>query len=787
MRYAVRALRKNPAFTIPAILALALGVGAATAIFSIVDCVLFRPLPYPEPGRLISVAVAFPDGAELVPSTEFLNWRRDNRVLESFAAQGAGGQGSLIGADGATPVTFQKVTVGFLGTLRVKPLLGRDFLPGDEPPGSPNVAILSYSLWQNRYARDRGIVGRSINVDGTLYQVAGVLPPEFRYMPSLAPLDVLLPIQIAPSFFTDRREMRAWHTIGRMKPGVTVEQARAAFGPLLAAARRDTARLMPRFYPGTQLQILPYRDYVARGVRTALLLLLGGVACVLLIACANVANLLLARGAGRRREMAVRAALGATRGRLVRHLLTESLTLALAGGLAGSVVCFATIPAIRSLMAHKLPRVADLTVDLRVLAFALLLSIATGIAFGLMPAFAAARTAVNESLKRGPGRAGSWLVAVELALSLTLLVSAGLLFQSLWRLQHKSIGFDPDHLLVATIPLRGTRISQDPRPPIEQHVAQIPGVVSWAIADGVPPNGGCCGVTLSRPGMPARPVQSRADLAMMRYVSPAYFNALHIALHRGRLLNEHDPDADGGAVVINEALVRHYFADEDPIGQKLLRPARTIVGVVADAKNDGLNAPVAPEILLPLDRIPLDRSSGRVHVALRLAGDPLLVARALQQQLHEIDPLIRANVRTMREEFQEQTAQPRFTTGLFGVFALVALALALVGIYGVIAFTVASRTREIGIRMALGADGARVVRLVIRDAAVPVAAGVVLGIAGSIAAGRYLGSVLYDIKATDPVTYAIVAVLLALIAFAATLLPARKASQVDPAIVLRAE
>ncbi len=767
---AVRALYRHPGFTIPAILALALGIAAATAIFSVVDCVLLRPLPYPQSERLVSVAAKFPDGAEILPSTEFLNWSRSNHVLESFAAQGAGGQGSWIGPDGATPVTLQKVTVGFLGTLRVRPALGRDFLPSDGTVGAQNVAIVSYAM--------RASFGKAINLDGTPHQVVGVLPASFRYMPRLEPLDVLLPIQISPSSYTDRADMRAWRPIGRLKPGVTVVQARAEFKAMLAAAIRDTAREMPKLYPGAQIRVTPYRDLISGGVRAALLLLLGGVACVLLIACANVANLLLARGAGRQREMAVRAALGASRARLVRHLLAESLVLSAAGGVMGVVICFAAIPAMRSAMAHKLPRIADLTVDLRVLGFALLLSAATGVVFGLMPALRASRTDPGESMKRGSGRAGMWLVAAELALSLTLLVSAGLLFQSLWRSENRHLGFDAEHLLVADVSLRGTHFAKSPPSVIEDRLQGIPGAASWTVTDGLPPNGGCCGVTLARPGMQATPSRSPADLTIVRNVTPGYFTTMGIALKRGRLPNAHDTDV----VVINEELARRYFAGEDPIGKALRVPPRTIIGVVADAKNDGLRGAVRAEMIFPLRSM-----QGSVQVGLRSAGDPTLVARALQQQLHEMDPLIVASLKTMREEFQEQTAQPRFLSGLFSIFAIVALALGMVGIYGVMAFTVASRTREIGIRMALGADGARVLRMVLRDAAGPVAAGVVLGIAGSVAAGRYLGSVLYDIKATDPASYATVVMLLAAVAFGASLIPAKRASRVDPAVVLRAE
>jgi predicted permease len=756
-----------------------LGIGASTAIFSVVDYVLLRPLPYPEADRLVSIAVAFPDGAEILPSTEYLNWSRSSRSLEISAAQGAGGPASLIAPDGASPLMVQKVTVPFLDTLRVKPALGRGFLPSDGTRGAPAVAIVTDAFWRSHLHADPTGVGRSINVDGALYQVIGVLPASFRYMPRLEPLDVLLPIQVSPRFYTDRAEMRAWHVIGRLKPGVTVEQARAEFGALLATVRRDTAKSDPRLYPRTQLRLLPYRDYITGGVRVPLLLLLGGVGCVLLIACANVANLLLARGAGRQREMAVRAALGAGRGRLVRHLLLENVTLAAAGGVLGSAIAFSAIPAIRDAMAHKLPRIADVAVDLRILCFALLLSLATGILFGLPPALRTSRAGLSESMKRGVGRAGMWLVAAELALSLTLLVSAGLLLQSLWRAQHRHLGFDAERILVADVSLRGTRFAQTPQASLDERIARIPGAVSWTVADGLPPAGGCCGVIVARPGHPPVASQSRGDLTVQRSVTPGYFATMNIALKRGRLFDAHDTDV----VVINEALARRFFPGENPVGQILrVSGSHEVVGVVADAKNDGLSAPVMPEAILPF------RGAGAsVRVALRSSGDPMMVARALQQELHEMDPLVMAKVETMRDAFHEQTAQPRFLSALFGVFAAVALTLGVVGIYGVMAFAVAGRTREIGIRMALGADSGRVARMILRDASGPVAAGLLLGIGGSLMAGRFLKVVLYDIRATDPATFAAVAALLALVAFGASLAPARRAGRVDPAVVLRSE
>ena len=779
LRYAVRTLYNRPAFTIPAILALALGIGATATIFSVVDCVLLRPLPYPESDRLVSVGVLSPDGAEMLPSTEFLNWSRVTRTLEGFAAQGAGGPGSLMAPDGATPVVFQKVTAPFLATLRVHPAVGRDFLPSDGALGAPNVTIVSDTFWRTQMHHDPAAVGKSVNIDGVLYQVIGVLPASFRYMPRLDSLDVLLPLQIGPSFYTDRAQMRGWHAIGRLKAGVTVQQARAEFGSLLAGAIRDTAHSMPRLYSGAKLRLLPYLDFISGRARSALLLLLGGVGCLLAIACANVANLLLARGAGRRRELAVRAALGASRVRLVRQLLTESLVLAVAGGVAGSAIAFAAIPGIRAAMAHKLPRIADLTVDLPMLAFALLLTLGTGLVFGLPPALRASRWALSESMKRSSGRAGMWLAAAELALSLSLLVSAGLLMQSLWRAQHRHLGFDAEHLLVADLNLKGTSVSKAPQAVLEERLARIPGAVSWTITDGLPPDGGCCGVTFARPGRPSLPAAARGDLIAVRDVTPAYFSTLHITLQSGRFFDAHDTNV----MVINESLARRFFPGEDPIGQAMMpKQPHTIVGVIADTKNDGLSSAPVPEAILPFQG-----SAASVHVALRSTGDPTLVAGALREQLHELDPLIAANIHTMEEQFQTQTAQPRFLSGLFAIFAFSALALGMVGIYGVMAFTVASRTREFGIRMALGADRARVVRLVLRDAAGPVCAGIVLGLAGCAAAARSLQSLLYDIRATDPTTYVFVALLLAAVAFAASLAPARRAGQVDPAVVLRAE
>jgi putative ABC transport system permease protein len=612
--------------------------------------------------------------------------------------------------------------------------------------------------------------------------VIGILPKTFLYLPNRNAVDALLPQKMDPAAYFDRDLMRAWDSIGRLARGVTIEQARADFTTLFAAARRDNPRL---YGNAAELRLVPYAERITGGVQLVLTLLLAAAGCVLLIACANVANLLLARGAARRKELAVRVALGASRARLVRQLLSENLVLAFAGGAAGCGIAFGAVQWLRASAGQRLPRLGELTVDARVLWFALLLSLGTSVLFGLLPAVSVTRADVSGWLKRaGRTRLQSTLVAGELALSVVLLVSAGLLLQSLWRLQHKRLGFDPENLVVTEVSLRGSQYEKAPRQTfyreLRDRMARIPGTLALAFTDGLPPGGGYSFVTMSRTGQPRTQVRSRGDMVTVRHVSPSYFETLLIPLQRGRLFADTDRDAG----MINEALARRFFPGEDPIGKTFGNKPITIVGIVADAKNDGLASSPIPELLLPFDGANPDSI---ITVVVRTLGDWPRAAAALRQELREMDPRILDSIHTKREQFQSLTSQPRFNSGLFGSFAAIALLLAAVGIYGVVAFAVASRTHEIGIRMALGADGPRVVRFVLRDAAAPAMAGIVAGMCGAAAVGRYLASLLYDIKPADPVTYVAVAVLLLMVVLAASLIPARRACRVDPLSVLRAE
>jgi putative ABC transport system permease protein len=770
LRFALRTLLRNPSFSVAAILALGLGIGATTAIFSVVDAVLLKPLPYLDGDRLVSVSTHFPgQDFYFVPSWDYLDWARDNQVFDAYAAMGRVWQSEPLQLDeGPVRIYAARATANLLDVLEVNPILGRRFLPEESKLGASLPIIITYGLWQGKFAGDPKILEKSIFFDGGSRRIVGVLPKNFHY-PGTAQIDALVPVQIDVEGQKDRRVGAAWDTIGRRRADVSLAQARANFETLFSRTRAA----WPKIYRNdVRLIVQPFRDRLTGNVRTVLLILLAGVGCVLLIACANVANLLLARATGRQREIATRAALGASRFRLIRQLLTESLLISFIGGTAGIFIAAAAVRTLRGIGPEDFPRMAEVTVDVRMLAFALFAALVTGIVFGVAPALWATKPA-SRFVRSGPR---GLLVAAEIALSLTLVIGASLMFQGLWRMQHKNIGFQPEHVISATI--------WQPRPldEIRRRIASIPGVEAVAFADSLHPSFGSGSHVFSREGRPLPEGWHRGDTVISGQVSPGYFEALRIPLLRGRFFA---PTDGADAVIVNQTVVRTYFPGEDPIGKKidqLTKAPKTIIGVVADVKNSGLGSPPMPETAYPLLSVPQN-----IHMIVRTAGDPLLIASALREELHSLDPRMLITVRTMNQQFDELTARPRFNGLLFGSFAAIALLLAMVGVYGVIAFTVARRTQEIGIRMALGADSSRVVRMILRDALIPTTIGIVAGLCAAMAASRYLTNLLYDIKPTDPATYILASLALASVGFAAAIGPASRASNVDPMSVLKSD
>ena len=762
-RYAVRVLRTDPAFAIPAILAVALGIGAVTAIFSIVDTMLLRPLPYRDADRLVSINTTIPGPFRGVVSPEFLEWKERNSVLESFSAMNLWpAEAAFVTPGGPVEVRATHVSDDFLATLGVAPLMGT----GVRESG----LVVSYALWRDRFGGDPAAIGKLVTLDAAQYRIAGVLPPDFHF-PQNTTIDVLVPFSIDPAKVKSRMSMAVWDSIGRLKPGVSIEQARANFGPLYAAAKA----VDPRMYRDTELLIVPYREWLTGNVRTTLWLLLGAVGFVLLIACANVANLLLARAAGRDREIAIRGALGATRGRLVRQLLTESVLLSLVGCAGGMAVAAAAVWVLRRIAPVDFPRAAELAVNPAAFVFPAALAFITGGGFGLAPALSATRNVVRF------GRSGprGVLVAAEVVLSFVLLAGAGLLFQSLWRMQHRGVGFAPQNLFTSSLSVRGARLAE-----LRDRLGGVPGTLRVGFTNSLPPSGAIAMSSISREERPLPGPYQRGDNMLRRRVDAGYFSTLGIPLKRGRLLTAADSEE---VTLVNESLARHYFAGEDPIGMKIdiipaLKPPKTIVGIVGDVKNQGLAQEAAPEMYTAL------RGDERsVYVVVRSLASPAMAATMLREEIRAVDPATPAAIQTMDESFAQITARPRFNSVLFGSFAGIALVLAVIGIYGGISFAVARRAREIGIRMALGAGPKRIARHFLWETMGPVAGGIVVGLAGAAGLSRSLGSLLYDIRPVDAATYGTVCAVLLGVRFAAAVVPARRAMRTDPMEVLRAE
>jgi len=800
LRYAVRTLRERPGFTLVAALTLALGVGGSTAIFSVVDAVLLRSLPYPDADRLVILWGRAPGAPQTAASwPEFVDWREQNQSFEDMAVW-RGQSVNLSGTGEPERLVGAFVSDRFFPLLGARPLLGRTFTPDETDPATARpVAVLGHGLWQRRFGSDPAILGRSLVLNGQSHTVVGVLGPEFEggnapasgwFMGS----EVLLPAPYFPNKKGLARGETEMLVIARRRSDVSLEQARTD----MSVVARRLEQAYPDTNAGRTAEVGLVQDQIVGSLKTPLLVLLGAVGLVLLIACANVANLLLARASHRRREMAVRSALGAGRPRLLRQLLTESALLALVGGALGLVVGREGLRLLLAIVpAGVLP--STVGIDLRVLAFAFALVAATGFVFGLVPAIQASRPELEGVLKEG-GRGGSGaaghrfrdaLVVAEVTLSLMLLVGAGLLIRSAIALQHADLGFRPDHVLTAEFRLPPAKYSEPRRiaaflRQALERLRAVPGIESAALVRAVPFSGNGASTTYQVEGQP-EPPKGREPVAQLNIVSPGYFRTMGIPQLRGRDFDERDTADVPAVAVVNDYMARQLWPDADPLGRRLrLRDAgwATVVGVVGDVRHSGPAEPAQPQVYTTHEQ------DARIFacVVARTAADPLSLAGPMRAAIWSVDkdqPVWK--VRSLEQLVRGARDTARAMSLLVGVFAGVALLLAGVGIYGVMSFAVSQRTREIGIRMALGAAAAGVMRLVVGRALVLTGIAILVGAAGAAGLARLLGALLYGVGPADPATFLSAAVVLAAVGGLAAYLPARRAARIDPVRALNEE
>ena len=799
-RYAVRSLRKYPGFTAVAVLTLALGIGANTAIFSVINAVLLRPLPYEDPNRLVVLTETISERPIGVSYPNFADWRNQNTVFANVAAVRQRESFNLTGGGESERLQGRLVSANFLATLGVKPVAGRDFVAQDDRPGAAPAVILSHALWQRRFGGDRTIIGRQLTLNRQSFTVVGITPADFEYG---LDADVTVPIGLSAERFSPRGRDPGIDTVARLKPGVSVEAANAELNTIAARLEQQ----YPETNNGRRVRLDSLRETIVGDIRPTLLTLLAAVGLVLLIACANVANLLLARSARRQKEIAIRTALGAGRMRILRQLFTESVLLALAAGIIGLLLAFAGTTLLSSYLPEDIPRLNDIGADATVLLFTLGASLLTGILFGLAPALQTSNPALTETLKEGernssPGhnRAGKVLVVAEVALTLVLLVGAGLLVRSFWRLMNVDPGFNPQHLLAMQISVNAGA-DEGPRvanflDQLQQRVKQLPGVQSVAISNGLP---------FESANQPAFVIEGQAPVeaghepnGILYITSPDYLDALGITLLRGRMFSPHDTPSTTPVAAIDEVFARQYFPNQDPLGKRLRQAgpgmdSREIIGVVGHVEHTNLEGQSASrgEVYFPFNQIPLDklpRFVRRVNLLVRTSVDPSSLAAPVRNQISALDKDQAVfNVRTMEQALSRSVSARRFSMILLSVFAALALILAAVGIYGVISYSVAQRTREVGIRMALGAQTTDVVKLVVGDGLKLVVIGVAVGLIGAFALTRLMTTLLFGVTATDAITYGSVALALVAVALAACYIPARRATKVDPLVALRFE
>jgi len=797
LRYSARILLKKPGFTFIAVVTLALGIGANTAIFSVVNAVLLQPLPYPEPDRLTQIFLNNPEtpqGKGSFGNADFLAVAERSQSFEKVAAIAAGNRFSVTGGGTPEQVTGAYVSVDFFDILLARVEHGRTFLPDEGKPGSPRTVVVSHSFWEKYLGSSADAVGQSVTLNGNVYIVVGVMPVDFRFA-AVGPTEVWAAMQINPP---RNRPPYFLRVIGRLKPGVTKEEAQAELGSIADQVQQQYATSLPKV-----ARVAALKDAIVGDAKLSLSVLFGAVFFVLLIASVNVSNLLLARATEREKEMSVRAALGASRFRLIRQALTESLSLAVTGGTFGWLLALWGVDLIVALSPANLPRMDEIRVDQRVLGFTLAITLLSGLVFGIAPALQSSDVDLSVNLKEGGRTTGGGrnrlrglFIVTEFALALTLLVGAGLMIRSFVQLQRVNPGFNPDHLLTAEIvlpqasystPVRAGEFQQR----LLQDVQSLPGVRSASASMALPPNL----LQMHNPFVVEGQIPSPGEpqpLAEELFVSPDYFRTLGIRLNAGRAFTDADNSSAPQVVVVNETMARSYFPNENAVGKRIQTgdydPAGdwlTIVGVVDDVKYSGLQEEPQPTLYTPFLQYLWWRG---IYLAVRTDGDPLSLAGAIREAVWAIDrDLPVSQIKTMDQVMSESVAEPRTYTLLLGLFGAVAMILAAIGIYGVIAYAVTQRTREIGVRMALGAQTRDVLKMIVKEGMTLALVGVAIGLGASFALTRVMASLLFGVSATDPLTFSVIALVLGSVALLACYFPARRATKVDPMVALRYE
>ncbi len=804
LRYGLRLIRKSPGFAALAILAIAIGIGANTAIFSVVDAILLRPLPYPEPRQLIAIGMHQRGGSGVNPMgvADFLAWRDQQHSFEHVAVfEGGAGSFSLSGLGTPERVPGITVSADFFTTLGVQPIIGRGFQTGEDRPGSPPVAVISEQFWRDHLGSDPRVTSRSITLDGRSHAIVGVMPASFRF-----PFSQQLDVWAIRTFGVQRTRVRRMvcEPLADSSVSATVQMAEAELNGIAAQVTQQFPSS-----PELETSMEPLKEWMVRSVSTALLLLLGAISLVLLIAIVNVANLLLARASVRQREIAVRMALGATRARVLRQLLTESVMLSLLGGAVGLLLAFLTVKAFLTFGPGRMPRLEEVGINAPVLLFTFILCVGSGIMFGLAPAFATSRNAISDPLKESERGATSTsaqrthrvLVISEIALALLLMIGSGLLVRSFLRLRDVNPGFQSDHVITAAISLPRSYASPAQISSFwKQFLAKVestPGVTSAGASMSIPPNL----LEITNPFTVEGQGYDRGrllQLAEEMTVTPDYFRALGIPLMKGRFFSESDQveqDNDPMIVIINETMAKKYFPGQDPVGKRIQTGDpdpksswETIVGVVGDVKYSGLDAQPAPTLYVPYNESGWVMWAREMYVVVRTPLSPAAIVPALRGQLESVDrdiPL--ASVQTMDQLIEDSVVQEKFRTWVVGVFAGLALLLAAIGIYAVVSYSVAQRTREIGVRMALGADRFAVLSMVLGQGMKLAIAGLSIGVIAAIAVTRVLRSLLYATSSTDLLSYVATSAVLMAVVVLACYVPARRATKVDPLTALRYE